>query len=79
MVTARVLELLEILQSGSCVSATALADRLEVEPRTIRRDIDRLRELGYVVRAVRGRNGGYLLERGARSRRCCSTTTKPWR
>lgn len=66
MVTARVLELLEILQSGSCVSATALADRLDVEPRTIRRDIDRLRELGYVVRAVRGRNGGYLLERGAR-------------
>lgn len=66
MVTARVLQLLEILQSGTCVSATALAARLAVEPRTIRRDVERLRELGYVVRAIRGRNGGYLLERGAR-------------
>jgi predicted DNA-binding transcriptional regulator YafY len=66
MLTARLLELLEMLQVGNCVPASVLADRLAVEPRTIRRDIDRLRELGYVVRAVRGRNFGYVLDRGIR-------------
>lgn len=66
MSTARVLRLLEVLQNGGCVSASVLAARLEVEPRTIRRDIDRLRDLGFTVTAVRGRAGGYLLEGGGR-------------
>ena len=42
-----------------------LADRLEVSPRTLRRDVDRLRELGYPVDASRGVAGGYQLQAGA--------------
>ncbi len=43
----------------------ALAERLEVTPRTVRRDVDRLRELGYPVQTTKGPAGGYRLVPGA--------------
>ncbi len=43
---------------------TLLAERLEVTPRTVRRDVDRLRELGYSIRATMGPDGGYRLDAG---------------
>jgi predicted DNA-binding transcriptional regulator YafY len=63
--TARVLQLLTLLQTRRAWSGEELADRLEVTGRTLRRDIDRLRDLGYPVEAVRGRSGGYRLGAGA--------------
>ena len=42
----------------------ALADRLAVSQRTIRRDVERLRELGYGIESARGSAGGYRLEAG---------------
>jgi len=43
---------------------TLLAERLEITPRTVRRDIDRLRDLGYSIRATMGPDGGYRLDAG---------------
>ncbi|MEG8129552.1 WYL domain-containing protein [Xanthomonas hortorum pv. gardneri] len=43
----------------------ALAERLEIHPRSVRRDIDRLRELGYPIQAAPGTGGGYRLGQGA--------------
>src|SRR5215211_1793014 len=63
--TARVLQLLSLLQTFKFWPGDELADRLAVSPRTVRRDVDRLRELGYPVRASRGVAGGYQLEAGA--------------
>ena len=60
------LELLSLLQSRPSWSGTELAERLEVTERTVRRDVDRLRVLGYPVEAVTGRYGGYQLGRGGR-------------
>jgi biotin operon repressor len=62
--TSRTLELLNLLQSHRQWSGTELADRLDVTARTLRRDIERVRELGYRVEAVRGPLGGYRLEAG---------------
>lgn len=62
--TARLLRLLALLQTGSARSGRELADRLGVSGRTIRNDIDRLRELGYPVDATRGAIGGYRLGAG---------------
>jgi predicted DNA-binding transcriptional regulator YafY len=59
--SARMLRLLSLLQTHRFWSGTELADRLEVSDRTLRRDVDRLRELGYDVDAVRGAAGGYQL------------------
>jgi predicted DNA-binding transcriptional regulator YafY len=59
------LRLLSLLQTHRFWSGDELADRLAVSPRTVRRDVDRLRELGYPVRASRGVAGGYQLEAGA--------------
>jgi predicted DNA-binding transcriptional regulator YafY len=59
------LRLLSLLQTHRYWPGTELADRLEVSPRTLRRDVDRLRELGYPVDAARGVAGGYQLQAGA--------------
>jgi len=59
----RLLELLSLLQARDWVGSE-LAARLEVSPRTIRRDIDRLRDLGYPVEATMGAVGGYRLVGG---------------
>jgi predicted DNA-binding transcriptional regulator YafY len=61
----RTLRLLSLLQSRRYWSGNDLAARLEVSPRTLRRDIDRLRDLGYPVEARRGVDGGYQLAAGA--------------
>src|SRR6266702_3481525 len=57
----RLLTLLSLLQSRPVWTGAELAGRLEVTPRTVRRDIDRLRRLGYPVNAVSGPAGGYEL------------------
>jgi predicted DNA-binding transcriptional regulator YafY len=59
------LRLLSLLQTHRYWPGGELAHRLEVSPRTLRRDIDRLRELGYSVDAVRGVAGGYQLRAGS--------------
>ncbi|MET9377865.1 transcriptional regulator [Streptomyces sp. NPDC002992] len=61
---ARLLNLLSLLQTPREWPGSELADRLEVSARTIRRDIDRLRELGYPVEATKGAVGGYRLVAG---------------
>jgi predicted DNA-binding transcriptional regulator YafY len=58
------LRLLSLLQSHRYWSAAELADRLGVSTRTIRRDVVRLRDLGYPVAAVQGAWGGYRLDAG---------------
>ncbi|MCW2569907.1 MAG: hypothetical protein JWN54_4004 [Mycobacterium sp.] len=63
--SARLLQLLVMLQSRPEWTAVELADRLGVAPRTIRRDVDRLRELGYPVNGLRGTTGGYRLGAGS--------------
>ncbi|MFC8047833.1 helix-turn-helix transcriptional regulator [Nocardia sp. NPDC057353] len=63
--TGRALHLLSLLQTHRWWRAAELADRLEVTERTVRRDIDRLRDLGYPVDATTGRFGGYRLASGA--------------
>jgi predicted DNA-binding transcriptional regulator YafY len=55
---------LSLLQTHRYWPGPELADRLEVSARTLRRDVDRLRELGYTVDAVRGAAGGYQLRAG---------------
>ncbi len=62
--TARMLRLLSLLQTRREWSGADLADRLDVTVRTVRRDIDRLRELGYPVDSTRGHAGGYRLAPG---------------
>jgi predicted DNA-binding transcriptional regulator YafY len=64
-VTGRMLQLLSLLQTHRTWAGGELADRLQVSRRTLRRDIDRLRELGYAVRSSRGVDGGYQLQGGA--------------
>ena len=63
--TSRVLQLLSLLQTHRFWSGAELAERLEVSARTLRRDVERLRDLGYPVDAVRGIAGGYRLASGA--------------
>lgn len=63
--TGRVLQLLSLLQTHRTWTSTELAERLEVTDRTVRRDIDRLRNLGYPVEASPGSAGGYRLAAGA--------------
>jgi len=63
--SSRTLRLLSLLQTHRFWAGSELAERLEVSPRTLRRDVDRLRELGYPVQARRGIEGGYQLAAGA--------------
>lgn len=62
--SARMLRLLSLLQTHRYWPGAELSERLEVSARTLRRDIDRLRELGYHVDSVRGVAGGYQLRAG---------------
>ena len=63
--SARLLRLLSLLQSRPDWPGRVLAERLEVTTRTVRRDVDRLRGLGYPVEATPGVAGGYRLGVGA--------------
>lgn len=60
------LQLMGLLQARDSWIGSELAERLEVTERTVRRDVDRLRQLGYPVEALTGRHGGYRLGRGGR-------------
>ncbi|MFI1991842.1 helix-turn-helix transcriptional regulator [Actinoplanes sp. NPDC020271] len=64
--TARVLTLLELLQSGGVRTLADLAERLGVDARTVRRYVQHLIDLDIPVESVRGRYGGYRLARGHR-------------
>lgn len=59
------LQLLSLLQTHRYWPGAQLAERLEVSARTLRRDVERLRDLGYPVTADRGVGGGYQLAAGA--------------
>jgi predicted DNA-binding transcriptional regulator YafY len=63
--TSRVLQLLGLLQSRRVWTGEELAERLGVTGRSVRRDVDRLRDLGYPVHASKGHGGGYQLGAGA--------------
>ncbi|MBO0916022.1 helix-turn-helix transcriptional regulator, partial [Streptomyces laculatispora] len=62
--SARLLALLSLLQTPRDWSGDDLAERLGITSRTVRRDIGRLRELGYPITTVKGPAGGYRLEAG---------------
>lgn len=64
LTSGRLLQLLSLLQARRDWPGDELARRLEISPRTVRRDIERLRELGYPVQATTGPDGGYRLEAG---------------
>ena len=63
--SSRLLELLSLLQGRRDWPGGELADRLEVSGRTIRRDVERLRQLGYPVESLSGPAGGYRLRAGS--------------
>jgi predicted DNA-binding transcriptional regulator YafY len=62
--SSRLLDLLSLLQARREWPGAELADRLEVSLRTVRRDVERLRALGYPVRSLTGPAGGYRLHAG---------------
>ncbi len=62
--SARLLRLLSVLQGRRFWRGPELAARVEVTPRTLRRDIDRLRRLGYRIESTGGPGGGYQLGKG---------------
>src|SRR3954466_11615079 len=62
--SSRLLTLLSLLQARRGCPGSELADRLEVSGRTIRRDVERLRGLGYPVESMTGPAGGYRLRAG---------------
>ncbi|WP_262282847.1 YafY family protein [Micromonospora sp. MA102] len=63
--SARLLRLLSLLQTPRDWTGAELAERLAVSTRTVRNDVERLRELGYPVHGTRGAVGGYRLGAGA--------------
>jgi predicted DNA-binding transcriptional regulator YafY len=64
--TARLLELLELLQTQPVTTGTEIADRLHVDRRTVRRYISALQELGIPIEGQRGVGGGYRIRPGFR-------------
>jgi predicted DNA-binding transcriptional regulator YafY len=64
--SARLLRVLTLLQVRDTWSGTEMAERLGVTTRTVRRDVEKLRDLGYPVTAIKGTAGGYRLGVGAR-------------
>ena len=74
--SSRLLRLLSLMQGRRDWPGDELADRLEVSGRTVRRDVERLRGLGYPIESLTGPAGGYRLRRAPRCRRCCSTTRR---
>ncbi|AQZ62601.1 Transcriptional regulator, DeoR family [[Actinomadura] parvosata subsp. kistnae] len=63
--SARLLALLSLLQTRRDWPGALLAERLDVSPRTVRRDVERLRELGYPIMTFKGPEGGYRLGAGS--------------
>ncbi|GAA5113935.1 WYL domain-containing protein [Alloalcanivorax gelatiniphagus] len=63
--TSRLLNLLSLLQTRRDWPGRVLAERLQTSDRTVRRDIERLREMGYVIQATMGPDGGYRLGAGS--------------
>lgn len=63
--TTRALSLLNLLQTHRHWPGAELAERLGVTERTVRRDVERLRELGYRIESISGAAGGYRLEAGS--------------
>ena len=62
--SSRTLRLLSLLQTRRYWPGEELAAQLRISPRTLRRDVDRLRELGYPIQGQRGVSGGYQLAAG---------------
>ena len=73
----RLLRLLDLLSGRDLVPGPELAEAVGVDARTLRRDVDRLRDLGHPVETVRGRHGGYRLARTRRLPPWSSTTGRP--
>jgi len=67
--TARLLELLELLQSTPAATGREISDRLGIDRRTVRRDIEALRELGIPVEGQRGVGGATRCGRDSGCRR----------
>jgi predicted DNA-binding transcriptional regulator YafY len=63
--TSRLLTLLSLLQTRRDWPGALLAERLAISHRTVRRDVDRLREMGYSIQATMGPDGGYRLDAGS--------------
>lgn len=63
--SSRMLAMLSLLQARRDWPGTDLAERLDVSTRTVRRDVDRLRDLGYRIDAIKGPDGGYRLAAGS--------------
>jgi predicted DNA-binding transcriptional regulator YafY len=64
--TARLLELLELLQTQTLLTGTEIADRLQVDRRTVRRYVSALHDLGIPIEGQRGVGGGYRIRPGYR-------------
>ena len=78
--SSRTLVLLSLLQTQRAWTASELARRLDVAERTVRRDISRLRSLGYDIRSMRGPGGTYRLVPSIKIPPCFSMPTRsvPW-